>query len=211
MPHSLATLIGGNAIGMAFRAGMERGYIVVVEELHHNLLRIFAETLVYFVVFDAYFYAGHRLFHTKYLWLIHRPHHRSKTPNALAGTSFHPIEGVLFGMFLPCYATILTHCLGGIPKGTLVVCGALQFLQSIAIHSGLDATPAWWFEHPILSKLLTPTFHDRHHECPNCNYAGFFTWLDDFFGTADQHWRSKYASWKRHGRNYRTVSTRKKE
>jgi sterol desaturase/sphingolipid hydroxylase (fatty acid hydroxylase superfamily) len=48
--------------------------------------------------------------------------------------------------------------------------------------------------------MLTATFHDRHHENPNVNMSGFFTWWDTLMGTADKDWRTKYAAWRRTGR-----------
>jgi len=214
--HSIATLIGGKFIQYLFQVGIANQVIVLVVLNHneedtnqntdtsatnlaplHFWLRLLAEVSVYFVVFDAYFYIFHRLFHTRYLWFIHKSHHVSSTPNAIAGFSFNPMEGNFFGSFLPLYSMVLTYLFGGVLKSTLVGCGTLQLTQSLLIHSGYELVGSSHFENRFLSLFLTPTFHDRHHECPNCNFSGFFTWLDDLFGTADKDWRRKYSSWRR--------------
>jgi lathosterol oxidase len=214
--HSVVTLIGGLFIAKLFKIGIGNGFIELLtledeqqqqqQQQQHNvsfifcfLLRMFSEVAVYFLVFDGYFYFGHRLFHTKYLWFIHKHHHVSKSPNVMAGFSFNPLEGNLFGSFLPMYASALTCMFGGMLKASLITCGMIQLMQSLVIHCGYELVPAWYFESKLCSFFLTPTFHDRHHEQFNCNYSGFFTWLDDAFGTADgENWRANYAAWTRH-------------
>ena len=71
---------------------------------------------------------------------------------------------------------------------------------NIIIHR-YEFFPAWVFGNRLTSAFLTPTFHDRHHECYNVNYGGFFTWWDDICGTADgTDWRERYGRWRRDGR-----------
>lgn len=205
--HSTITLMGGAIIGKTIKASINEGYVAFLpmEEggSPGSYARVMFEVVLYFLVFDAYFYFGHRLFHTKYLYPIHKSHHVSTAPNAIAGFSFNPLEGNFFGLFLPMYSAAMTMLMGGVLKASVIICGLLQVLQSLAIHSGYELAPAWFFEYRVCSFFLTPTFHDRHHEHPNCNYSGFFTWLDDLFGTADSNWRTKYASWRREGRKDR--------
>ena len=48
------------------------------------------------------FYAGHRLFHTKYLYMFHKVHHELKRPTAMTSLYMHPID-FWFGNILPIY------------------------------------------------------------------------------------------------------------
>lgn len=225
IPHAIWTVSGGYIIKLMIRHLIENGGVNVINippdlslssslsssstTIIMLLIRWIIEVVTYFIVFDAYFYFIHRLFHTnKYLYhWIHKAHHESISPNAVAGVSFNPLEGTLFGSFLPMYSYICTQCTGGILKPTLITCGGLQLLQSLMIHCGYEFVSAEHFEHTFWSKFLTPTFHDRHHERFNCNYSGFFTYLDDLFGTCDPDWKTKYASWQRHGRRRRCSNT----
>lgn len=211
MFHSILTLMSGSIIGKTMKIAIMNGYINLfkMDDIRNSsssrkwiLIRIVLEVIFYFIIFDIYFYFGHRLLHTnKFLYqTIHKSHHISTSPNAITGFAFHPLEGIIFGMFLPLYCIATTILTGGIMKSSVIICGLLQVFQSLSIHSGYELVPASFFEHSFLSVFLTPTFHDRHHEHPNCNFSGFFTWLDDFFDTADHNWRIKYASWQRYGR-----------
>jgi lathosterol oxidase len=215
--HSVQTLAGGALIAEIFKFGIKHGSIHLlsvdqqVEASSGGWLALMArwlsEVFLYFFVFDVYFYFGHRLFHTKHFWFIHKSHHVSKSPNAFSGFSFNAIEGNIFGAFLPIYTATLSYLFGGMLKASLVTCGMIQLLQTLFIHCGYEVVGASHFENKILSFFLTATFHDRHHEHPHCNFSGFFTWLDDVFGTADKDWKLKYASWRRNGREAREKAT----
>lgn len=52
--------------------------------------------IVYFVVYDTYFYWSHRLLHEGWLYKkVHVVHHMSLNPTPFASYSFHPIEAVM--------------------------------------------------------------------------------------------------------------------
>jgi lathosterol oxidase len=215
--HSVQTLVGGALIAQIFKFGIDHGFINLLSMDEQAeavgggwpavVARWLSEVFLYFLIFDAYFYFGHRLFHTKHFWFIHKSHHVSKSPNAISGFSFNPIEGNIFGTFLPIYTATLSYLFGGMLKATLIACAMIQLLQTVFIHCGYEVVGASHFENKILSFFLTATFHDRHHEHPNCNFSGFFTWLDNVFGTADKNWRLNYASWRRNGRESREKVT----
>ena len=211
IPHAISTLgISGYTIKGLIQQLQTNGSINIIDTTNYDknniltvLIRWLFEVVTYFVVFDAYFYGMHRYFHHNkflYRW-IHQSHHVSTSPNAIVGMSFNPIEGALFGSFLPMYSWVYSHLVGGILKPTLVTCGFLQLFQSLLIHSGYEfVSPNHFEQYSWRSKFLTPTFHDRHHEKFNCNYSGFFTYLDDYFGTSDPNWNDNYSSWQRDGR-----------
>ena len=210
---SALTFGGGSIIKKIIDHGTDDGWIVMLSTTEVDFapsffIRWMVEVVTYFVIFDAIFYYGHKYLHTNrflFQW-IHSQHHVSKSPNVVTGYSFHPIEGVGFGLFLPFFCCMMTQIFGGVLKVSFMTCGFIQVVQSLIIHSGYDIVPPKWFDNPYTSFVLTSTFHDRHHEISNCNYSGFFTWLDDYHGTSDgQNWRQKYSQWQREGRPTRPM------
>jgi sterol desaturase/sphingolipid hydroxylase (fatty acid hydroxylase superfamily) len=138
-----------------------------------------AEFAVYFFAFDLYFYALHRLMHWGPVYrLVHAHHHRSTAPNPLTAFSFHPLEGVLTGGFLPVFlAAFEVH------RESLALIGGFQPLMSIYVHCGHELAPRFWRRARATRWLLTPLFHDLHHQRFHCNYGGFTTLWDRAFGT----------------------------
>ena len=231
--HAFVTLVSGGIIGYLLETLKDSGHIVLdetgpctadnttaqetiggdfptetnsctVSSYAQFGARIALEVFGYFVLFDAYFYWGHRLFHTPALYFLHRPHHVSTAPNAVAAFSFNPVEGTIFGAFFPFSLLAWTWIGGGFHFYSMVLMGFLQGLQSLLIHSGYEFFPAWVFKYRLTAAFLTPTFHDRHHEFQRCNFAGFFTWWDDLCGTNDgDDWRNKYHTWYTKGRRAR--------
>lgn len=67
----------------------------------------FSIALVVFI-HETYFYAIHRLMHTKALMpKVHRLHHVSTDPTPFTGYAFHPLEAVLEFGFLPLIIFVL--------------------------------------------------------------------------------------------------------
>ncbi len=103
---------------------------------------------LYFVLFDIYFYFMHRLFHTKLLYWMHKYHHRSMAPDPLAAFSFHPLEGLLTGGFVPLMVLVFhLHIYAIIAATTYGV------LNSVLIHSGHEIFPHGWYrkrDQPVL-------------------------------------------------------------
>ena len=185
--HALITLASGAFTGIALKWCISSEYIFLDKSMpcdHGNnsvvgndeascgfaeyvqfVGRILLEVFGYFVVFDTYFYWGHRLLHTKPLYFLHKPHHISVTPNVVAAFSFNPLEGFAFGSFLIVSQLVWTRVGGGFHLYSFGLAAFLQGFQSILIHSGFEFFPVWVFKHKVTAAFLTPTFHDRHHEC----------------------------------------------
>ena len=137
------------------------------------------EFAVYFFAFDLYFYVIHRIMHLGPLYrLIHKTHHRSMAPNALTAFSFNPLEGILAGVFLPLFlATFEVH------RSSMGWIAGFGPLMSMAVHSGHEIFPRWWYRTWATKWWLTPMFHDQHHQFFHCNYGGFTTIWDRLFGS----------------------------
>jgi len=117
--------------------------------------------LVYFFLFDLYYYLLHRFFlhgPLGYSW-CHKAHHDSYVCTPATGFSFHGFEGVITGGFNP----LLAHLLG-FDSRTVMVCQLYGITNTICVHAGIQIYPSWWDTNSVTKLYLSPQFHDVHHE-----------------------------------------------
>ena len=137
------------------------------------------EVVLYVVLFDAYFYALHRLLHTRFLFRsIHMVHHRSRAPGVLTALAFHPVEGLLIIAFMPAAMCLLPTHVASLAVTVGFLSGSILFA-----HCGWDMFPAWWYRVPLLNWYITPRVHDVHHVSRNRNYGATLSIFDRAFGT----------------------------
>jgi sterol desaturase/sphingolipid hydroxylase (fatty acid hydroxylase superfamily) len=78
--HSVVTLLLGAVTVAGTTVLVVRGRIPL-DTTWPNLATVVGEMVAYVVLFDAYFYALHRVLHTRALYrLVHAVHHRSTAP-----------------------------------------------------------------------------------------------------------------------------------
>ena len=130
----------------------------------------------FLVIDDFCFYFLHRTLHLPWLFKrVHAVHHRVRTPSALAGGYFHPIDYVL-----PSLVALTGPLLVGAHVITIWIWAALRQWLNADGHSGY-ALP--WSPGRLLPGYPGPAFHDWHHRSCRGNYANVFIWLDRWFGT----------------------------
>jgi sterol desaturase/sphingolipid hydroxylase (fatty acid hydroxylase superfamily) len=135
--------------------------------------------LIYFVLFDCYYYFLHRFFfHSSWGWKIHKVHHDSHVCYPSTGFSFHWFEGVVTGGFNP----FLAHCLR-FDQRIIMVCQLYGILNTVFVHAGIQIVPTWWDKRWLSKWYLSSQFHEVHHHKVGCNYGGFTTLYDHLFGT----------------------------
>jgi sterol desaturase/sphingolipid hydroxylase (fatty acid hydroxylase superfamily) len=125
------------------------------------------------LVFDTWFYWGHRLLHTKLLYRrIHQWHHVAVTPTVWSNNS----DKLLDNCVLQSY-WLLVHFI--LPISPLVLLAHKIYDQVTGMfgHSGHEYSPK-----PI-PPLIGVAFHDRHHERFTCNYATHFSIWDHLMAT----------------------------
>jgi sterol desaturase/sphingolipid hydroxylase (fatty acid hydroxylase superfamily) len=135
--------------------------------------------LVFFLVFDFFYYWFHRMQHaTSLLWRQHLLHHTERSLNVSTAQRHHWLEEPLRLLAI------------GIPSGTLVAVdtsGApyVAFVLSFwgfFIHSNLRLGLG-----PLSGWLTGPQVHRIHHSIDpqhqNHNFAAFFPFWDRLFGT----------------------------
>lgn len=176
--YACLNLTANIAIGMGMAWAVKQGHFTI----HKGTVAWYTvawQFALYFVLFDAYFYWMHRLFHTKWLHRkVHRFHHRSTSPTPLTAFAFHPVEGMVFNAFIPLMLVFLDlHIL------SISLMYGYGVINSLLIHSGFEVFPRSWYTSPLTSWYLTPTHHDVHHSKFNCNYGGFMTIWDRLCGT----------------------------
>lgn len=187
---SFLTLSFGNLIGFATELIVTSGVSTVLKTPVNlaTLFLIIGQFFLYFVLFDIYFYFMHRLFHTKLLYWMHKYHHRSVVPDPLSAFSFHPLEALLTGGFVPLMVLIFHLHLYAIIAAT-----TFGVLNSVLIHSGHEVFPRWWYRKDSFSRFyLSPMFHDRHHSTYRYNFGGFTTIWDRVFGTMEPEFGERY-------------------
>jgi sterol desaturase/sphingolipid hydroxylase (fatty acid hydroxylase superfamily) len=143
------------------------------------------------VLLDAWFYAVHRLLHTRALWRFHRPHHRNVTPTVWSNDSGHAVDTALTHGFY-----VLLPLLLPVPLVAVVIVRLFDQITAIIGHAGFEhfagATMRWpW---PGICTL----YHDQHHSAFRYNYANFFSVWDRVFGTIHPRYDAEVAAWEAH-------------
>jgi lathosterol oxidase len=150
--------------------------------MHHDapLTTTIAQFLLYFFTFDLYYYAFHRLLHTKFLYRhVHSYHHKSTRPTPLTSYAVHPIEGLVSFMF-----TILLFVPLDMSMWAFFAMNGYSVMHSVVIHSGHDFFPRWWYRSRFSRWYVTPLFHDLHHSnSKGVNFGIYTTLWDRMFGT----------------------------
>ncbi len=157
---------------------VERGYLVT-DPTPAPWYAIALEFTLYFFIFDLYFYVVHRLIHTEplYRW-IHQRHHRSVCPNPLSYASMTPLEGIAEGMIIPLFLTVFT-----VHETATYFIFPFASLMGLYVHCGYEFSPRWWYRLPLTKWLITPMYHDQHHQFFTCNYGAYTTIWDRIFST----------------------------
>jgi hypothetical protein len=141
----------------------------------------------YEVVFDFFFYWGHRYMHTNsYLYqTVHKHHHIYSHPIAILTFYQKPTE-IIATILTPTILTVLL-C----PRMTLfefnIIRSYMMFIE-MAGHKGCYSFPIpgfpqfIWLPRFLRINLYTED-HDLHHSHNNCNYSKRFSLWDKAFGT----------------------------
>lgn len=141
--------------------------------------RVVAEVVAYVLLFDAYFYAVHRLLHTRTLYRrVHRVHHRSRTPTLVTALAFHPVEALGIAGFMPIAMWLVPIHVASLAMVSVFLSGSI-----LVAHCGYAIFPAWWDRTPVLDWYVTPVVHDAHHQRRTCNFGATLSIFDRVFGT----------------------------
>jgi Delta7-sterol 5-desaturase len=146
------------------------------------------EYVLYFFLFDTYFYWLHRWMHKEpvYSW-VHKLHHKSTSPNVLTTLSVNPLESVINGGFVPLFLSVFT-----IHDATMALILPTNIIMGVYVHSGYEFMPRWWNKSWATKWFITATFHDQHHRYFTGNFGGYTTIWDRLCGTMRPKFESDF-------------------
>ena len=98
-------------------------------------LNVIMKGILSYIIFDIVFYIGHRLMHTKKLYMYHKIHHEIKNPISIAALYMHPIDLYLSNLS-PTLISILLLNPDLLMKQLLIVAQIL--FTTIGAHGGYD-------------------------------------------------------------------------
>lgn len=140
---------------------------------------------------ETYFYWTHRAYHANGnkgpLWAAHRFHHRFGNPTPFAALAFHPVEGLLHGVYMTGFGLLVPV------HGVMVFFYAFfMMLVNVAGHMGHEFWPTGLHRHPLWRHLNTPTHHNLHHTNPRYGFGIYYNFWDTLMGTNDPAYEAKY-------------------
>jgi len=153
---------------------------------------VIAETGLYAVILDFYYYWYHRVLHeSETLWPIHRTHHLTKHPSPLLTLYADQIQELFDALIIP-FMTYYTLRLLGFPMGyyDLWMCNQYIVFTELFGHSGMrilanpPSSVQWFLQ--IFDAQLCIEDHDLHHRQgwkKSCNYGKQTRFWDLIFGT----------------------------
>lgn len=131
---------------------------------------------VCFVLFDAWFYWGHRILHWPSLYKFHVPHHRSIAPTVWSNDSSTTVDTLIEHFFYFLVWLVLP-----VPALSVFALRLFDQISGMVGHSGFEYFASKSSRFP--SPLICTTFHDLHHSQFHYNYGNFFSFWDRICGT----------------------------
>ncbi len=129
------------------------------------------------ILFDAWFYFGHRLLHWKPMYQFHAEHHKSVAPTVWSNDSSGVVDTIVQHSFYLLIWFVLP-----VPALSMIALRVYDQISGMIGHSGFElfASPTTRRPWPF----ICTTFHDLHHSRYNYNYGNLFSIWDRLCGTA---------------------------
>jgi len=129
-----------------------------------------------FVIFDAWFYWGHRILHLKWFYRWHKPHHLSVAPTAWSNDSSAVVDTLIEHGFY-----FFVWLLLPIPAISVFALRLFDQVSGMIGHSGFEYFAGRTTRRPF--PFLCTTFHDLHHSQFHYNFGNFMSVWDRMMGT----------------------------
>lgn len=186
---SLVAALVFSTFGVAVFAGIEAGVVkAYAGGFGSDVSYVLGSLIAVIVGHDAYFYWTHRLLHHRRLFrVMHRAHHRSRTPTAFAAYAFGPLEAVVQALYLPLFLLVVP-----LDSVTIFLFLAHMIIRNAIGHSGHEWFPRGMAGSRWFGWLSAVTHHDLHHESARWNYGLYFTWWDRLMGTEHPDYRHRF-------------------
>ena len=137
---------------------------------------------------DTFFYWSHRFMHLPKIYKkVHLAHHTSYSPTPFTIYSFHPLEAMIEGLFVPLVALFL-------PLHFYVVV-ALVFYSlffNLIGHLGHELYGKRFIKSGLFQVMAGATHHDLHHAHSDSNYGFYFRFWDRICGTENPKYEENF-------------------
>ena len=140
------------------------------------------------VLYDTWFYWGHRLMHHPRLYKHHFLHHKSVAPTVWSNYSDTYLDAFAMQSYY-LFAPLLLP----IPPVSLIAQRFWEHVTGMVGHSGFEYFADRSTRYP--SPMVCTTFHDQHHEHFRYNYANFFSFWDRVCGTLHPSYDAEVKRW----------------
>lgn len=182
----LATGAQGAVYAILREAGYSRRYDDIAQ---HGWAYAIFSALVFLILYDAWSYFWHVAYHRlDALYRVsHNVHHLSvvTTPwTTFQGSPIELLPATIFSAIMAAALPLATPVLVAIMVGTLV--------YTMMQHGGLEFFPRGTATHPLGRWLVTPTYHQMHHEDGDRNIALYFNWWDRLMGTKSAGYEARF-------------------
>lgn len=143
--------------------------------------------IILVIAHDAYFYAIHRLLHTKFFMKhVHYIHHMSNPSNIRSSYNFHPVEAIFYAG-----ASVVIFIFDVNFYALLIAIFVNDFL-TIMWHCGYEIFSDKIKNSRFYQYVATTSFHDLHHSRNNWNMALYFRHLDKIFKTESRDYEMSF-------------------
>jgi Delta7-sterol 5-desaturase len=168
-----ALAVSAAMLSLGYFAQLRGWTIAPLETSWWSVALMFGVSLV---LYDAWFYWGHRLLHLKMFYRWHAPHHKSVAPTVWSNDSSSTVDTLIeHGYYLIVWFVL--------PMPALALAAQRVFDQVSGMigHSGFEyfASPTSRWPSP----MICTSFHDLHHSTFRYNYGNFFSIWDRMMGT----------------------------
>jgi sterol desaturase/sphingolipid hydroxylase (fatty acid hydroxylase superfamily) len=145
---------------------------------------------VFLVLSDAWFYLCHSVYHrNRFVFRnIHAVHHLSVVTTPMTNSQISPWELLPSALFAIAYVMVVPMAMPVLSFMVIVV-----NLYLILLHSGYEIFPRGTSAHWLGRWLVTPTYHQMHHELFTKHFGLYFTWWDRLFGTHSEQYATRFA------------------
>jgi lathosterol oxidase len=170
----------------------EMGYSRIYPSISERGWAYAAASVAGYLVFnDTWFYFAHRWYHdnTFIYEKFHHVHHLSVITTPLTTNQISPFELLPAGLMGILIVAVL-------PIAAPVLFGLVVFLtlHQMLLHSGFELFPEGTASHPLGKWLVTPTYHQMHHELFGKNMGLYFNWWDRRLGTFSPDYEGRFRS-----------------
>ena len=132
--------------------------------------------VIIFLLFDAWFYWGHRLLHLKPFYKWHKPHHLSIAPTAWSNDSSDVMDTLIEHGFYFVVWLVLP-----VPALSVFAVRLFDQVSGMIGHSGFEYFAGPGSRKP--SPFICTMFHDLHHSQFHYNFGNFMSLWDRWMGT----------------------------